>query len=142
MKDGLSASLPGAGQPGLLTRGPTPAGDSVTPTRTPVRIVSATAGAALESAANAFDDNEETGWGNDDQRATAWMEFELERPALVSELVMKMGGWRRKYIPSACWWMARKCFPEKPRKRWVISRFRSRRRKGSPFAWNSSKGRG
>lgn len=99
VKDGLSASLPGETAVGLLTRGPMPKGDSVTPTRTPVAIVSARAGANEAEAGKAFDDNEETGWKNDDQKATGWIEFSLERPALVSELVMKMGGWRRKSYP-------------------------------------------
>lgn len=97
--DGLSRLLPADGLKPHFYRGPTPVGDSVTPTRTPVRIVGASAGASREQAGQAFDDNEETGWKNNGQLATAWIEFELERPAKVSELVMKLGGWRRKSYP-------------------------------------------
>lgn len=97
--DGLAKSLPGENLPSQLSRGPTPAGDSVTPTRTPLRIVSATAGANVTNAARAFDDNELTGWKNDGKRATGWIQFELERPANVREVVLKLGGWRNKSYP-------------------------------------------
>ena len=96
---GLATSLPGDGLPSRLDRGPTPAGDSVTPTRTPLRIVSATAGTDIAKAGLAFDDNEMTGWKNDGKRATGWIQFELERPANVSEVVLKLGGWRNKSYP-------------------------------------------
>src|SRR5438067_3332789 len=62
--DGVSKTLPDAGLTARLDRGPTPAGDSIIPTRKSVHIVSATAGANAEQAAQAFDDNEETGWKN------------------------------------------------------------------------------
>ncbi|MEA3187260.1 MAG: beta-galactosidase [Chthoniobacter sp.] len=97
--DGLANTSPDAGLTARLDRGPTPAGDSVVPTRTPIRIVSATAGASAEQAGQAFDDNEETAWKNDGQRATGWIQFELERPANVNEVVLKLGGWRNKSYP-------------------------------------------
>jgi len=97
--DGLSKTLPAAGLTARLNRGSTPSGDSATPTRKTVRIVSATAGANVEQAKAAFDDNESTGWKNDGKRSTAWIQFELERPANVSEVVLKLGGWRSKSYP-------------------------------------------
>lgn len=97
--DGLGKSFPAAAQPGLLTRGPTPPGDSVTPTRTPLQIVKATAGSIGDSAGNSYDDNENTTWKNDGKRDTAWIEFELERTATVSEVTLKLGGWRNKAYP-------------------------------------------
>lgn len=96
---GLARTLPDSGLSPQLGRGPTPAGDSVTPTRTTLRIISATAGASADKASLAFDDNELTGWKNDGKRATGWIQFELERPANVSEVVLKLGGWRNKSYP-------------------------------------------
>jgi len=97
--DGVSKTLPDAGMVSLLERGPTPATPSFVPTRKAVHIVSATAGANAEKAAQAFDDNETTGWQNDGQQATGWIQFTLDHPATVSEVVLKMGGWRRKAYP-------------------------------------------
>jgi hypothetical protein len=98
-KDGLSSIMPDSGLAARLGRGPTPVGDSIVATRKPIRIVSASAGANAEAAPQAFDDNEGTGWKNDGQQANAWIQFELERSATVSEVVLKMGGWRSKAYP-------------------------------------------
>ena len=97
--DGLAKVFPAAALPASLKRGPTPPGDSVTPTRTPIRIVSAIAGATTEDVGKTFDDNENTSWKNDGKRDTAWIQFELERSAAVSEVTLKMGGWRSKSYP-------------------------------------------
>jgi beta-galactosidase len=97
--DGLATALPADGLEANLGRGPTPPGDSITPTRQPVKIANATAGANAEQAAQSFDDDEETGWKNDDRRDTGWIQYELERPAHVSELTLKMGGWRSRSYP-------------------------------------------
>jgi hypothetical protein len=99
VKDGVTEVLPDAGLKSSLQRGPTPPGDSVTPTRTAIPIVSATAGVHPEKAALAFDDNEVTGWKNDGKLATGWIQFELGRQAKVSEVELKLGGWRRKSYP-------------------------------------------
>ncbi len=96
---GLARILPDVGLCVHLDRGPTPAGDSMKPTRTAIHIVSATAGANPEQAAQAYDDNEATHWANDGKRSTAWIQFELERPATISEVALKLGGWRRKSYP-------------------------------------------
>lgn len=96
---GLSRTMPDVGLTCRNYRGPTPAGDSVTPTRTPVEIVSATAGANVDRAGQAFDDNERTAWKNDGRLATGWIQFALARPAKVSEVVLKLGGWRSKSYP-------------------------------------------
>lgn len=97
--DGLAKFIPGATLPGSLKRGPTPSGTSLTPTRRSLRIASATAGAKAEDVGSSFDDNEATGWKNDGRRDTAWVQFELERAATVSELTLKLGGWRSKSYP-------------------------------------------
>jgi hypothetical protein len=97
--DGDSKTLPNVGLTPRLDRGPTPAGDSAVPTRKAVRIASATAGANAEEIGKAFDDNEATKWKNDGKRATAWIQFELERSANVSEITLKLGGWRTNSYP-------------------------------------------
>lgn len=96
---GLAKAIPGSGLPSSLRRGPTPAADSVTPTRTPVRIVAATAGANGEQASLAFDDNELTKWSNDGNQAGGWIELTLERPAVIHEVTLKLAGWRNKSYP-------------------------------------------
>lgn len=97
--DGLARVFPSATLPASLERGPTPEGSSITPTRRPVRIVNATSGTTAEDAGKSFDDNENSAWKNDGKRDTAWIQFELERSATVSEVTLKMGGWRSKSYP-------------------------------------------
>ncbi|MEO5716384.1 MAG: DUF4982 domain-containing protein [Luteolibacter sp.] len=97
--DGLAKVLPAATLPASLKRGPTPSGDSITPTRKPLRIAGATAGSSSELVSQAFDDNENTGWKNDGKRATGWIRLDLESSSTVSEVTLKMGGWRSKSYP-------------------------------------------
>jgi beta-galactosidase len=97
--DGLATMFPDAGLTASLNRGPTPASDSVTPTRKPVRIIGANAGANQEQAQLAFDDDESSGWKNDGKRSTAWIQFELEHPVSVNEVTLKLGGSRNKSYP-------------------------------------------
>lgn len=97
--DGLAKILPGAMLPASLKRGPTPAGNSMRPTRMPLRIVKATAGSGADRVAASYDDNENSGWKNDGKRDTAWIEYELERSATISEVTLKLGGWRNKAYP-------------------------------------------
>lgn len=97
--DGVAKIFPDAGLAAHLERGPTPAAETATKTRNNVRIVSATAGSNAAEAGQAFDDNEATGWKSDGQRGTAWIQFELERPADISEITLKPGGFRQKSYP-------------------------------------------
>lgn len=96
---GWSTAMRDSGLKGNLDRGPTPPGDSVTPTRTPISIVRATAGANANRAANSFDDNELTGWQNDGNRATAWIRYEFDQPATVSEITFKVSNFRNVSYP-------------------------------------------
>jgi len=98
-QNGLSTAFADAGLAPRLDRGPTPADDGLTPTRKTIHIVSATAGANAGDTVNTFDDNEATKWKSDGKSGTAWIEFQLERAAPVSEITMKLGGWRRKSYP-------------------------------------------
>jgi beta-galactosidase len=68
-------------------------------TRTPVAIVNATAGANSDKAYASYDDNEKSGWTNDGRLSTAWIEYELEREATVSEIVLKLNKFRTQIYP-------------------------------------------
>ncbi|HEY4323770.1 MAG TPA: discoidin domain-containing protein, partial [Mucilaginibacter sp.] len=96
---GLSTMLPSDGLVSNLQRGPTPATPSYTITRKYINIVKATAGANADSAFASYDDNETTDWVNDGQLATAWIEYELERPATISEVEMKLNNFRSRSYP-------------------------------------------
>ncbi|WP_114781812.1 glycoside hydrolase family 2 protein [Botryobacter ruber] len=97
--DGLATVLPGENLPSYLERGPTPLTPSYKLTRTPVAIVKARAGANQEKAVHSFDDNELTDWYNDGKLSTAWIEYELEREAMVSEVTLKLNNFRTRIYP-------------------------------------------
>jgi beta-galactosidase len=97
--DGLAKTFPGAGLPSYLQRGPTPATPAFQVTRVAVPIVSATAGANPDRVGASFDDNERTSWANDNQLATGWISYELARPATLTEVTMKLTGWRQRSYP-------------------------------------------
>ncbi|MGN6625903.1 MAG: DUF4982 domain-containing protein, partial [Tepidisphaeraceae bacterium] len=96
---GLSPDLPGADLQSPLTRGPTPAGKSVHPTRVPLDIASVTAGSSADDAKATIDDNEATSWSSSGSQKNAWIKYELAKPATVSEVTMKLGAWRTKSYP-------------------------------------------
>jgi len=98
-KQGLSKTLPAAGLPSILKRGPTPATPSYTLTRKPVSIVAATAGAHADSVFASYDDNELSDWVNDGKLNTAWVEYDLERVATVNEITIKLNNFRSRMYP-------------------------------------------
>jgi hypothetical protein len=98
-QNGLTTVLPSAGLPSWLDRGPTPSTPSYSMTRIPVTIVKATAGAHADSAFASYDDNERTEWVNDGKLSTAWIEYELERSATVSEISIKLNNFRSRVYP-------------------------------------------
>ncbi|MEO6229811.1 MAG: sugar-binding domain-containing protein [Ferruginibacter sp.] len=97
--NGLSKILPSAGLPSRLNRGATPTTASYKITRTPINIVSATAGANTDSAFASYDDNELSDWVNDGQLNTAWIEYTLERPATINEITIKLNNFRSRTYP-------------------------------------------
>lgn len=99
VKEGLSDYIPGDELAGRLTRGETPQTPSFTPSKIDVNILSATAGANSEKAANSFDDNELSEWTNDGRPETAWISYQLERRATIDEIGMKLTGWRMRSYP-------------------------------------------
>jgi hypothetical protein len=99
VKDGLSTVLPSSGLTSYLDRGPTPLTPSFTAARTPINVVSTTAGANADSAFASYDDNERTEWVNDGKLSTAWIEYTLERPATLSEITLKLNNFRSRVYP-------------------------------------------
>jgi beta-galactosidase len=97
--DGLATVFPDDGLPVRLQRGPTPEGPSFKPSRIVVPVASAIAGANTNRVIASFDDDETTSWSNDNQFATGWVSYELGRPATLSEVTMKLAGWRQRSYP-------------------------------------------
>ena len=82
-----------------LDRGETPVAPSYADSYVTVPVKSITAGSNQEGAANACDDNEKTEWKSDGERANAWVSYKLERKAAISEITLKLTGWRQKCYP-------------------------------------------
>jgi hypothetical protein len=99
VQNGLTATLPSDGLPVNLERGPTPSTASFKPLRSPITVVSATAGANSDSVYRSFDDNELSDWVNDGTLSTAWVEYELEREATVNEITLKLNNFRSRTYP-------------------------------------------
>ncbi|MDT0688929.1 DUF4982 domain-containing protein [Salegentibacter sp. F188] len=98
-KNGLAEHLPGDGLPFNLERGPTPSTPSYTKKRNPVFIASATAGSNEEEVYRSFDDNELSEWTNDGRINTGWINYEFVQPSQISQVVIKLTGWRTKSYP-------------------------------------------
>ncbi|MFD2162158.1 glycoside hydrolase family 2 protein [Paradesertivirga mongoliensis] len=96
---GLSLNMPDAGLSPSLKRGPTPAGPSFGPSRKALKIISATAGANSQRAAESFDDNELTDWVNDGRVENAWIKYTLAEDAVVNELALKLNNFRSRSYP-------------------------------------------
>ncbi len=62
-------------------------------------IASATAGYDAEGAWRSYDDNELSEWKNDGRLQTAWVTYKLERKATISDICMKLTGWRLRSYP-------------------------------------------
>jgi beta-galactosidase len=99
VRDGLAEVLPGTRLPTNLKRGPTPHTSAVEVTRVAVPITSATADANPDRVVASYDDNELSRWSNDSLLATAWISYELARPATLTEATMKLSGWRERRYP-------------------------------------------
>ncbi|BCU78675.1 beta-galactosidase [Luteolibacter sp. LG18] len=95
--DGMAKTLPDAGLAAPLLRGPTPAGNSLAPARKAVHIAAATAGSNADQAGMAFDDSEKTNWKSDGKPGTGWIEFTMDHPAVISEITLKLGQFKKSY---------------------------------------------
>ena len=84
---------------GLLTRGETPSAPSYQDIKKTLKVKKVVAGCNQETAHHSIDDSEDTEWKNDGRGSTAWIRYELEKPARVDELVIKLTGWRKREYP-------------------------------------------
>ena len=83
----------------VLDRGETPATPSYSDRFASVDIVNAKTGSNTADAARSYDDNELTEWKSDGERSNAWVTYQLSRKAAISEITMKLTGWRQKCYP-------------------------------------------
>ena len=95
----VSAYLPQLTLKPRLDRGETPATPSYEDAFVSVGVASATAGCHADDVAKSYDDNELTEWKSDGKKENAWVTYRLERKALVSEITLKLTGWRSKSYP-------------------------------------------
>jgi hypothetical protein len=96
VKDGLSQV---SSEPAYLDRGPTPSGESFVVNRRSVKVMRAESGSNVERASSSFDDNETTDWESDGQLTNGWIKYDFDRPATISEVVLKLKGWRTQSYP-------------------------------------------
>ena len=85
--------------PVSLARGPTPATPSYKVRRVTVRPAATLAGSNQTTVSLAQDDDEMTHWASDGQLANAWIEYQLDKPQVLNEVVLKMIGWRLRSYP-------------------------------------------
>ena len=93
VQNGWSEEFPADGLQSMLEGGSTPEGSSITPTRNPIAVKSATC-ASGNDISLAFDDNEATAWVGKGP-----VHFEFERVAKVNEITLKTGGFRARSYP-------------------------------------------
>jgi hypothetical protein len=99
VENGLAKYLPGAELLPVLTRGATPATPSYTVSRKAIEVKQAVAGANADKVKQSYDDNELSDWVNDGKLGTAWIEYELEREALIEEIAVKLNNFRSRTYP-------------------------------------------
>ena len=86
-----------------LDRGETPSAPSYRDSKLSVGVAGITAGSNHADAQNTTDDNELTEWKSDGQREHAWITYHLERKAAISDIALKLAGWRQKSYPLEVW---------------------------------------
>lgn len=96
VKNGLGTYFQKEHLSSSLWRGATPSYPSFTMSKVPVSIRSAEAGIYPNDVRNSFDDNELSEWRNDGRLSTAWIEYRLSRPAILTEASLKLAGWRNR----------------------------------------------
>lgn len=96
---GLSTYIPSSTLRGRLGMGPTPLTPSYADRLFDVPVKSITAGSNQEEASLSRDDNEKTQWISDGNLANAWITYNLERPAEISDITLKLSGWRKRTYP-------------------------------------------
>ena len=92
---GLSKRFPADGVSKQSTRGPTPTTPSFTVSRAAVAVTSVEADSGTP--ANATADDESTSWTSASGKGA--IRFKLAEPATLSEITLKLGGWRERRYP-------------------------------------------
>ena len=82
-----------------LDRGETPSTPSYQDMFVSVPVSKVTAGSNAESVQNSIDDNELTEWKSDGEKENAWVKYLFNKKATVSEITLKLTGWRQKGYP-------------------------------------------
>ena len=95
----IAKQMPALTLKGNLSRGETSQTPSYKDRATGIAIKSAKAGYDAEHAARSFDDNELSEWKNDGKLSTAWITYKLERKAVISDICLKLTGWRLRSYP-------------------------------------------
>jgi len=95
----VESQLPALTLKPRLERGETPLTSSYTEKAKGIGILSAKAGFDSDHASRSYDDNELSEWKNDGQLSTAWITYRLERKAVVSDICLKLTGWRLRSYP-------------------------------------------
>lgn len=99
IENGLTEFRPEAALPLNLERGETPTGPSFRQVKHAANVKEIIAGSNQEDAANSTDDNETSEWHNEGQLRNAWITYVFDRPETVSEVSLKLSGWRRQSYP-------------------------------------------
>ena len=82
-----------------LKRGATPTEQTYRISRKAIKIIGATAGANNDKAKLSYDDNELSDWVNDGTVKTAWIKYDLEKESTITEVELKLNGFRTKIYP-------------------------------------------
>ncbi|WP_316807767.1 glycoside hydrolase family 2 protein [Pedobacter agri] len=99
VQNGLASQFPADGLKPSLKRGATPAAQTYQISRKTVKIIAATAGANADKANLSYDDNELSDWVNDGNLNTAWIKYNLEKETTVTQVELKVNGFRTKAYP-------------------------------------------
>lgn len=95
----LSKYISGNHQPSYLKKGETPKTPSYKVSRKSVKIIGADTQSNKNKASRSYDDNELSEWTNNGNASTAWITYELEHDAEISEIELKLSGWRMRSYP-------------------------------------------
>ena len=98
-RDGLSTTMPDAGLPSNLKRGPTPLGPSFHQTRFPIAVASVIAGSNAANAGLSQDDDDYTSWASDGPIENAWIEYVFAKPETPGQIDLKLADFRMLRYP-------------------------------------------
>lgn len=100
VEGGLSRVFPADGLPCVLTRGETPSAPSFVQTMVEVPIIGAVAGSG-QGVEQSYDGYESTSWSSRGRIDSAWVSYTLAETAAISQVCIKMHGFRTTSYPVA-----------------------------------------